>query len=381
MRHAGVPYYSDLHSQDALVEQLNGFIARGRVPHALLFTGEDGGEAMPLAIAFSRHLLCTDPVEGGPCGKCLSCRQMDQLEHPDLYPIFPIIKEGAKESVSADFMTDFREMVLSEKRFSEESWRERQSAGNKQLQILVSEAEQILHHTSLKSFSSRYQVILVWMPEKMRVETANKLLKILEEPPQGVVFLFVSHEPDQLLSTITSRLQRVMVPSITEPDLISYLTEEEGIDRDLAKEIGHLAQGNLYRALRMIDDKEGKTTSLFGETLELLALPISRDPQRMLAKSEELSQLSRPEILALIEKSPEVLRETLALRYGGKEVVYIPAKYMSQAESVSKMLSPERYPTILDDLQKAKLELRQNANVKLVFFDLFLNLAKHYARS
>lgn len=375
----GVPYYSDLLGQEELVTLLSQLVEQQRVPHALLLSGEDGGEAFSLALALARHLLCTDSTPDGACGVCHSCRQLDRLEHPDLELVFPIIKEGTKESTSVDFLADFRDMVLSEVRFTEEEWRTRQDAKNKQLQILVAEAERLIHSTSLRSFSSRYQIILVWLPELMRVETANKLLKLIEEPPEGVIFLMVSHQPDLLLPTIISRLQKVIVPAIPEEVLVHHLIHVRGTDEQLARKAGHLAQGNLYKAMKMLKGED--ENSLFSEALDFLALPLLRNPKQFREYSEGLSTWSRPDLIALLEKVSEVLREVLALRYGGDDVVYLADSFREKAEKIANTLAAERYPRVLDEMIAARQELRQNANVKIVLFDLLLTLAMHYAQS
>lgn len=373
-----IPFYSDVLGQEDIIRHLRTYIQSDSLPHALLFAGEDGGEALPLALAFCRHILCMEPTAEGACGHCPSCRQIGTLSHPDLYPIFPVVKVGEKESVSADVLDQFRDLLLGQERFTYNEWKDLQKSGNKQLSILVAEAEKLIRHTSLRSFQSKHQVIFIWMPELMRTETANKLLKLLEEPPVGVVFIAVSHQPHKLLPTILSRFQRVTVPPIPEEVIIQYLEQEVGIPSSETKELGHLAKGNLYRALSM-HRQEHKSEEI-EQALRLLEIPLSRDPRMYQKEIETISKLSRPRVLDLIVDVTHLLREVLASSLDNPDIVYTPSAYHARLRALGDHLSIDSIEELMQDLQAASLELRQNANVKIVFFDLFLHISFIYAR-
>lgn len=373
------PSYQQLYGQEELVTKLSALVEEGRLPHALLFTGEPGGEALHLALAVARHILCQGEKGTRPCGSCTSCKKVDILQHPDLYLSFPIVKEGNREVTSQDFLPQFRQLLLEQdERVTEEEWRAMLNAKNKQLQIYVSEAEYLLHVTSLRSFGSNNQVVLMWLPEAMRVETANKLLKVIEEPPAGVIFLLVSHQPDKLLPTIISRLQRVVVPAIPEPTLLQYLQEH---NLTAPPEVPHLAQGNLYKLLRLLNSPEEQADSIHSQTLQLLLLPLRRSPKLFKERADALAQLNRPDVIAILEEAPLILREALALRYGAPEVVYVPQQEQPHVARIAEHLALAQYPHLLDELTSAKMELRQNANIRMVCFDLLMKLATFYANS
>lgn len=375
-----VPRREELLGQEKLVTHFGKLLQADQLPHALLLTGEEGSEALPLAFVLVRQVLCEDRTpEGFPCGVCQSCRQMDALQHPDLTLVFPVIKSGdTKETTSDLYLEQFVQLMSQSKRFSEEEWRDLQSAGNKQLQILVAEAERLIHFTSLRSFKSQHQVILVWKPELMRTETANKLLKLLEEPPVGVVFIMVSHEPQKLLPTITSRLQRVVVPGIPEDMLVEHLIAEEGISPQKAARIGHLAQGNLYRALQL-EKNDGEVQSQ-REALELLRLPLSRDPKLFLEYTQEVAKQDRPEVVALLDALPPALREILALQHGEDDVQFLSPSSRQEAELVAEVLSLDNYPKVMEEIRSARMEVVQNGNVQMILFDLLLTLISLYRR-
>lgn len=374
-----VPRYSDLLGQEELAQHFAMLLREDRLPHALLLVGEDGGEVLPLALALSRQILCEEPLEEGfPCGRCASCRQMDQLQHPDLNLVFPVVRTG-DQTTSEQYLDQFIELVKTYQRFTEAEWRAVQNAGNKQLQIMVAEAERLIHATALRSFKNQHQVILVWKPEALRTETANKLLKLLEEPPTGVVFIMVSHEPQRLLPTITSRLQRVTVPRIPESTLVDYLKQSKGIPAAEAEEVGHLAQGSLYKALQLLN--QGVEDSELFRALDLLLLPQSRDPKLFLAKAQEIAKLSRPEVISLLDSLPLLIRELLAIKYGEDNVIYLPSALRSEAEQLANNIELDNFAVVMKDLKSAKMEIQQNANVQIVFFDLLLNLATLTSRN
>lgn len=374
-----VPKYSDLLGQEELSQHFAGLQREGRLPHALLLVGEDGGEAMSLGFALSRQVLCDNRTpDGFPCGVCPSCKQMDQLQHPDFNLVFPVVKTG-DQTTSEQYLGQFIELVRENQRFTEAEWRAVQNAGNKQLQIMVAEADRLIHATSLRSFKNEHQVILIWKPEALRIETANKLLKLLEEPPKGVIFIMVSHEPQRLLPTITSRLQRVTVPSIPEPILIHYLEHKRGLQPSKAQEIGHLAQGSLYKAIQLLEN--GTEESEMHAAIELLLLPQSRDPKQFLEKAQEISKLNRPEVISLLDTLPLLLRELIAIKYGEESVIYLPSNLQVTAKQLAHNIQLDNFPSIMEDLSNAKLEIQQNANVQMVFFDLLLHLATLTARN
>lgn len=342
-----------------------------------MLTGEDGGEALSVALALCRHILCMSPTDEGACGHCTSCRQMDTLSHPDLYTIVPVAKMGDRETVTADVMETFRRLVMSEERFTYNEWKDLQKSGNKQLGIAVAEAEKLIHFVSLRSFQSSHQVILIWMPETMRTETANKLLKLLEEPPAGIVFIAVSHQPERLLPTIVSRFQRVTIPPIPEEVLTAHLTRSLHITEGEVRELAHLAKGNLYRALSI--HKQGLQSQRTEQALQLLELPLSRDPRLYQKEAEAISKMSRPRVLELINDLLHTLREVLAFAQNNPDIIYTPTIYHGRLKQLGELFTIDSITELMDELHTAALELRQNANIKIVFFDIFIHLSFIYA--
>ena len=367
-----LPDYAATLADPSLIDQLSSIRLRDAIPHALLFCGDEGGEALPLALAFARHILCEQPGADA-CGQCESCRQMDLWEHPGLYLCYPVIKGDSREVISEDLREDFTTLLREQRRFGPEDWRTLLKGGNKQPHIFVSEADHLIHITSLRSFKSTHQVVLIWQPETMREDTANKLLKLLEEPPVGVIFLAVSHDPSRLLETILSRFQRIDVPPIEETHLVDYLVSECGAPPEQAYEAGHLARGNLLRAMRLLEGKaQDKAIDL---ALGLMETAMKRTPKAYREFADQAATLSRPEVISLIDATDRILREMLALSYGTEEIVYTRLAIRDRIRSVATAVPLSSYPPLMEDLSAARRELMQNASIKIVFFDLLVTMA------
>lgn len=356
-------------------------------PHALLLAGKPGSEALFLALATAKRILCSSPTEDGDaCGHCLSCRQAATLENPDLMLVFPISKESeGKEAVSVMQMPLFREMMRKYPRFTDHEWKKVQNSGNRQLSIMVAEAEKLIERTSLKSFNSSNQVAVIWLPETMRSDAANKLLKLFEEPPEGVIFIAVTNNPEGLLPTILSRFQRVHVPPIPEERLLLALTDDFSVPREIAEEAAHLSDGNLYTALRLsgtLGEREQQDRVL-EEALSVFECAYSRDPRAYLAKAEALAKESRPFVLEVTDRLLSVMREALALREEknlvgqGKSFVYVQKEFLERTKRISSLLPAEAFEPLMENIASARLELRQNANVKILYFDLLIQIARY----
>ena len=230
--------FSEVIGQRELKRHLVRGVDAGRVSHAQLFTGRPGAGALPLALAYVQYLNCTNRRDGDSCGECPNCRQIAGLAHPDLHFVFPVNKQGKKSGeavLSDDFMPLWRQ-VVSERNgyFSPQEWYDRLDLGRTlKGAISAREADGIIRKLSFKSFAAEYKCVIVWLPETMNEEAANKILKILEEPWEKTLFVLVSERPDLLLPTILSRTQEVVVPRLTDEEVRAEL-ERRG-ERDPEK--------------------------------------------------------------------------------------------------------------------------------------------------
>ena len=206
--------------------QLISSVKSNRISHAQLFVGNSGSAKLALAFAYARYLNCANKLEEDSCGKCPSCCNYNNLSHPDLHLVFPVLKVGgAKVAVSDNYVNEWRDFILKNTYSSLNSWidtfRTENKAGEKGV-IYKDEAIMIHKKLALKNFEAPYRIVLIWAPEQMSLETSNKLLKIFEEPPFGTIFLLVSENPTILLPTITSRLQKVQINDFSLEDMTAF---------------------------------------------------------------------------------------------------------------------------------------------------------------
>ncbi|MCU0377191.1 MAG: DNA polymerase III subunit delta' [Bacteroidales bacterium] len=366
--------FSQIPGQSAVINRLRSAVAENRVSHALLFYGPEGSGKFALALAFARFISCEKRSADDACGICPSCSKYDKLIHPDLHFVFPVIKKkSGTEPVSDTYISQWREMVRKSPYFSQSKWTEAMEVANEQALIPVAEAAEIIRKLSLKSFESDYKIMIIWLPEKMNPETANKLLKMIEEPPAKTVFILVSEEDDRLLPTITSRCQHIRIPAIASDDMSKYLVQEYGIVQTRAEEIAGIANGNMVRATELAREDDNTAVHL-ERFIKLMRTAYARDIQSVIAWSEETAALGRERQKSFLSYALRLVRENFIMNFGGKENKLV---YLTQAE---EEFSARFYPFInvnnihaLDrEFNLAYAHVESNGNTKMIFLDLAL---------
>ena len=247
-------FFRDVIGQEEIKQRLIQEVNEGRIPHAQLICGPEGVGKMPLAIAYARYISCTNRGEEDACGVCPSCVKFNKLVHPDVHFVFPIVKSAkGKKEVCDDYIADWRPFVINNPYFNLNHWLGEMDAENSQALIYAKESDEILKKLSLKSSEGGFKITIVWLPEKMHPVCANKLLKLLEEPPEKTIFLLVSEAPDMILPTILSRTQRMNVRKIDEASIDRVLQSKYHVQPADSISIAHLANGNFVKALESND--------------------------------------------------------------------------------------------------------------------------------
>ncbi len=248
--------FSDIIGQHTIKERLIRSVREQRIPHAQLLHGPVGVGKLALAIAFAQYISCRNRTETDACGVCPSCVKYKQLAHPDLHFVFPIIKPPGKTStVCDDFLADFRKMFTNNPYFSVNDWYEKIGEGAKQGMIYSNESSEIIRKLSLKTYESEYKVMIIWLPELMNVDCANKLLKILEEPPEFTVFLLVTNNPDENLTTILSRTQHLKVQGLEEHEIVEALISQfPDSKRTDIENAARVAGGSFLQARKLLTE-------------------------------------------------------------------------------------------------------------------------------
>lgn len=374
--------FCDIVGQETVKQKLCQAVQEGRIAHAQLFTGPSGVGKLPLALAYAQYVACPNKTATDSCGVCPSCLQYQKLQHPDLHFAFPIVK-GDEGDVCDDFVDKFRSLVLENKYFDLETWYKTMGVETKQGMIYEKESSEILRKLSLKSFGDGYKVMLIWQPEKMNGTCANKLLKLLEEPPTKTLFLLVSEHPEQLLSTVLSRVQEVRVPRLPEMTIASALREEYSwLDESAAQRIAHMANGSYLVATRVMSESEDnagyfedfvalmRNAWLVGKKKDYSALLKLRQWSNDIADSK----VGREKQKAFLQYVQRQIRENYIYNQGCSEMNYQTEKEQEFSTKFAPFIHDGNVEKMMDELSKAEVQIGQNANAKIVFFDLCLQM-------
>lgn len=367
-------FFRDVIGQSEAKQHLLTLKREGRIPHAMLFCGMEGTGKLPLAIAFARYLCCENPGPDDACGHCPSCIKMNKLVHPDVHFAFPVIKKKSnKDAVSDDFIDAWRQLLLDTPYFSLPTWLARMGAENQQAQIFVRESDEVTRKLSLKSSQGGYKIMIIWLPEKMNAECGNKLLKLLEEPPAQTLFLWITENPDMILPTLQSRLQRFNLPPLSEKDLSDLLQTRYMLQPDDAADIAHRSEGSLLHALENIH--LGEENKLFFELFtSLMRLAYARRVKEMKAWSEQVAGMGRERQKNLLSYCQRMIRENFIYNFHHPEMNYLNQEEQQFSSRFAPFVSERNVMGIMDELQEAQRHIEQNANPKFVFFDFALKM-------
>lgn len=363
--------------QQTIKHELCQMVQLDRVPHALLLSGASGVGKLPLALAFAQYIACKHRTETDACGVCPTCLQYSKLQHPDLHFAFPIVKVDKGPEICDDYMSAFRDMVLANPYCDADDWTQAMGAEKKQSVIYEKESSEIQRKLSLKAFGDGYKVMIVWQPEKMNIACANKLLKLLEEPPEMTLFLFVSEHPEQLLPTIISRLRPMPVPRLTDEQIVEKLiTDGQGTT---ANDVARLAGGSYREALRLMD-AEDRDRQLFAEFQELMrnawlvgvkknyeALQKLNDWSQTLAK-----ETSREQQCAFLQFAQRLIRENFIYNYGEPTLNYQTSDEQQFSVKFAPYINERNVEELTEQFARAEAQIMQNANARMVLFDLCL---------
>ena len=371
-------YFRDVIGQEEIKKRLVQSVSDSRISHAQLFAGAEGSGGLALALAYAQFISCTDKKEEESCGVCPSCNKYLKLIHPDLHFVFPVnTTEGItkKEPVSDDFIFKWREMLLENSYPTLFGWYEKIGIENKQGIINVRESSEIIRKLNLKTFESDYKVMIIWMPEKMHISSANKLLKILEEPYENTLFLLVTESPEQIIPTILSRTQILKIPGIEQAPLFKALKRKfELSDGDIQDAAG-LSEGSYNKAVEYIQKSE-ETEINFERFGGIMRLAYSRNIKGILEWVEQMAILGREKQKNFLSYALRLVRENYMMNMGNNDLVRLSAKEKDFASRFSTFIHHKNAYQIAEEFNKASLNIEANAYDKIVFLDVALKLIK-----
>lgn len=380
-------FFRDIVGQQDIKRRLLQSVEEGRIPHAQLFAGPPGTGKLAMALAYATYLVCqekeaTDMFASGPaddaCGHCPSCVKMHKLVHPDVHFLFPVFKKESglpNETYpqSDDFIVPWRESVLDNPYLDLNQLLRAEGAENQQGVIYVAQANEIIRKLSLRSCEGGYRVVIVWMPEKMNEQCANKLLKLIEEPPAETVFLLVSDDAERVLPTIQSRCQRINFRPLDEISIRDALISRYSLEPGAAAQVAHTGGGSWAKAVETIHTND--TTREYMELfIQLMRSSYARNIKVMRAWSEDVAKMGRAPQKQFLAYCQRMARESFVANFHNDGLNYMNRDEAAFNVRFAPFVNEKNIIGIMDVLSDAARDIEGNVNAKMVFFDLALKM-------
>ena len=370
--------FSEILGQEHLKNHLMKSTDNGRISHAQLFVGKEGSGTLATAIAYAQYILCSTSSDKESCA--LKC---SKLMHPDLHFAFPVATNDVIKShpVSNLFLEDWRNFIALNPYGNLFEWLKFIGVENKQGQIGVDEAEEIVKALKLKSYEGGYKIMIIWMAEKMNISAANKLLKLLEEPPEKTVFLLVTENEEQLITTIKSRCQVLHFPLLSEADIANCLIEKEGTDQPIAKQIAQQADGNFNKALHLLhNDNSDEQFEQWFITWVRAAFKAKGNAsviQLLIEWSETIAKTGRETQKRFLNYCLQFFRQALLLNYDAESLVFLQPKTPNfKLEKFAPFIHSGNILEINKELNDAIYHIERNGNAKIILLDLSIKLTR-----
>lgn len=362
--------FSEVIGQDEIKEKLLQAYHSNRISHAYLFYGQAGIGKLALALSFAQFLSCEHKTQDDSCGICSSCVKYQKLVHPDLHFVFPIVSIPNKKSISDNFISQWREQILQTSAYmSYNEWITSISAESKQGNIYAEESNEILRKLNLKSYESQYKIMIIWLPEKMNIACSNKLLKILEEPPQETIFILVTNNREEVLPTIVSRTQPVKILGIETDKLKTYLESKYNIEPEIAEDISIISNGSYSEAKEQILASEDNRYNL-NQFIDFMKICYTRDNIEAIKWSAEIAKIGREKQKFFLYYSLIMIRENFVLNFNEQKILQMTKEEMKFAVKFSKLINVNNVSELTEEFNLAYQHIERNGSAKIIFTDL-----------
>ena len=357
--------FDNIIGQTDIKARLTEMLSTGKIPHALMFCGPKGNGKLPLALAFAKMLLCKDSTDEA---------MLRDWAHPDLHFSLPVYKKKSTDHpISDDFLPEWRDLLSRKLDFDVEDWLYAIKAENQQIVHYVSESDALQQKLQLKASRGGRRVVVMWMPERMMPQTANKLLKLIEEPPTETYFLLVSEDPEKVLGTIQSRTQRLNIPPLSEEEIAQALNKEYNLTKEKAMVMAHVSQGSYTAALKRMD-AENEEKMFFDLFVQLMRLSYMRRIKDMREWSEQVSDMGRETQKRLLEYCQRLIRENFMYNFRHQELIYETEEEAAFSTNFARFVNEKNVIPIMEELSTCQRDIEQNVNPRMVFFDFALKM-------
>ena len=364
--------FKDVIGQSAVKQRLIQSVRENHVSHAQLFLGPAGSGKLPLALAYAQYILCPNRTETDSCGVCPTCQKMQKLVHPDLHFVVPTATtKKIKSNPESDlFMEEWREYVIQNEGYVDtSSWYTFLDVENKQGYMSVRDAASLLRKLSMKSYEGEYKIAIIWMAEKMRVDTANKLLKLLEEPPEKTVFLLIAEDQEELLATIKSRTALVKIPSIDLTAVEAALKTRLSCDDKQAHDAAMISEGNWLNACHSVQESEDRKF-FFTTFQQWMRLCFRAAYSEIIDFSSNVKGIGREKQKELLDYGLRIIRNSLLFNNNLAEVVMLPEDEKMFNSKFAPFVNPANLAQIAALFEEAIRQIERNGNAQIIFTDV-----------
>lgn len=359
--------FQQIIGQSALKQDFIREIQSGKIAHAQLFHGSAGHGGLPLALAFAQYLFCQNPNPTDSCGVCPSCQKVKLHQHPDLHFVFPVVLTLGKSSDV--FLEDWRAQLNSKPYFDLFEWTERIDNKMRKPIIATEESKEIIKKLNLKSYEGGYKLMIIWQPEEMNADCANKLLKILEEPPAKTIFLLVSDDANKLMITIQSRTQLVRIPKIADEAISAYLQQQRGLNATQADSIASFAEGSLLAAYQFLEADENQDQQR-AHFIQLMRVCYKKDVIAMMDWADNIAGLGKERQKLFLQYTLHMLRQSLLTNYMGDLLTKVSTEEAAFLEKFAPFISGNNIREFMETIDDAYYHLDRNANARILFTQL-----------
>ena len=371
-------FFKDVIGQNHIKNHLKSATEKGRIPHAQLFVGKEGSGTLTMAIAYAQYLLCSTSNDEESCKiKC------EKLVHPDLHFAFPVTsnEKVKKHPISNLFLEDWRAFIKEQSYGSLYNWLQFIGVENKQGLIGVDESENIVKSLKLKSYEGGFKVMIIWMAEKMNISAANKLLKLIEEPPEKTIFILCTEDEEQIINTIKSRCQAIYFPALAEEDTAQALITNEKISESLAQKIAHQAEGNYNKALNLLHhDSSDLIFEQWFITWIRTAFKAKGNAtvvQQLIAWSDEIAKSGRETQKRFLKYCLQFFRQAMLLNYNSEEIVFLETETAGfDLKKFAPFVHSGNILDISEEVSSAMYHIERNGNAKIILLDLSIKLTR-----
>ena len=375
--------FSEILGQEHIKSHLTKSADLGRIPHAQLFVGPEGSGTLPMAIAYAQYIICSNQ-NAENSGSNEACNiKFQKISHPDLHFIYPTVStdEVKTKPKSIDFITEFRQFLEQNPYGSLFDWYQMLGVKNKQGEIRVDDAQEILKSLALKSYEGGYKIMIIWMADKLNIAASNKLLKLLEEPTDRTVFILISENEEDIIQTIRSRCQVLHFNGLSEKVIAEALISKENIESKTAIKIAHQAQGNFNKALQLL---QPDSESVFFEKwfvdwvrAAFRAKGNAAAIQDLIQWSEQIAGLGRETQKKFLHFCIDMFRQALLLNYQTPSLVYMePQVEKFKLENFAPFVNGNNINAIFKELSDAMYHIERNGNPKIILTDLSIKLTR-----